>query len=121
MEKALEDPESKLSHIRRHLRQLGLLRVRNRAFHPNGEQKVLMLSPGVFSVFRTSPEGDQHILALTSVSNKACSVEVPLSELGIREQGWYDLVREEKHKVENDKIALTLKPYDIIWLKPSPP
>jgi sucrose phosphorylase len=69
LERALEDPDSKLSHIRRHLRQLGLLRVGNRAFHPNGEQKVLMVSPGAFSVFRTSLEGDQHILTLIGLQD----------------------------------------------------
>jgi glycosidase len=118
LDRALEDPESKLSHIRRHLRQLGLLRVRYRAFHPNGEQKILMISPGLFSVFRTSPEGDQHILALTSVSNKACSVEVPLSELGIQEERWYDLVREREFLVTERRMKLTMQPYDVVWLTP---
>jgi hypothetical protein len=45
-------------------------------------------------------------------------VEVPLSELGIREPVWYDLVREEPYKVKNDKIEITLQPYDVIWLIP---
>jgi sucrose phosphorylase len=119
LDRALKDPASKLSHIRRHLRQLGLLRVGNRAFHPNGEQKVLMLSPSVFSILRISPEGDRHILALTSVSNKACHVDVALSELGIQEQHWYDLFGDEKYQAKNDKIVIPLKPYDVAWLQPA--
>ncbi len=118
LDKALQDTESKLSHMRRHLREIALIRVRNRVFHPNGEQKILMLSSGVFSVLRISPEGDEHLLALTGVANEECTIEVPLAKLDIKDRTWSDLINDAKYNVENGKITVTMDPYDVVWLMP---
>ncbi len=115
---ALKDPNSKLSLLRRHAGKLSLTRTGHRAFHPHGDQRVLMISSDVFTVLRTSPEKDQHILAMTNVTNRACNIEVSLSELGIEEKRWYDLVSEKEWKAEGDSLLITLQPYDVVWLKP---
>jgi len=115
--RSYEDPQNKLYRIR----ELGgLVRIRqhHRAFHPKGPQKVLMLSPNIFALLRTSPEGDEHILALTNVANRLCDVEVPLNEVGIRDKGWYDLITGMEWSAEGEKLAIRLEPYDIVWLKP---
>ena len=65
----LEDPKSKRSLLQEAFQGMGLVRTRSRAFHPQGGQKVLELSPSVFSVLRISPEEDQHILCLINVSD----------------------------------------------------
>ena len=77
-----------------------------------------MISPAVFTVFRTSPEGDQHILAMTNVTNNKCTIEIPLSELTVEETRWFDLVNKKEWKAENSKLSITLQPYDVVWLKP---
>jgi sucrose phosphorylase len=114
----LKDPQSKNSLLRENNSRLMLIRTRERAFHPHGAQRVLMPSPAVFSVFRTSPEGDQHVLAMTNVTNRECTIEIPLSECALEETRWCDLLNEKTWNAENDKLSIPLQPYDVIWLKP---
>jgi len=115
---ALKDPLSKISQINEQLGKLITIRTKQRAFHPNGDQKVLLLTPNIFTVLRISPEGDQHILTLTNVIGKTCDIEIPLSELGVNERQWYDIVSGKEWVVENQNLCMTLEPYDVIWLEP---
>ena len=115
---ALQDPESKISHIRRYMPAINRNRTNQRAFHPRGDQRVLMLSSEVFTVFRISPENDQHILTMTNVTGRSCRIEIPLSELIIEEKRWYDLLSGKEWAAETNHLPVHLKPYDVIWLKP---
>ena len=117
--KDLEDPESKRSLLRRINGKIGMHRVRHRAFHPQGEQKVLMVSPDVFAVFRTSPERDQHILTLTNVTERPSSIEVSLSVLGVNETEWHDLLSGSAWEAQDGKLSIDLEPYDVIWMMPN--
>ena len=115
---AAKDPDSKFSLIHRQLTRLHFVRARQRAFHPNGDQLVLMILSDVFSVLRTSPEGDQHILALTNVTNKESAIEIALADVGIEEISWRDLLSERDWVAENRALSINMQPYEIIWLKP---
>jgi sucrose phosphorylase len=117
--KDLEDHQSKRSLLRRINGKIGMHRVRHRAFHPQGGQKVLMVSPDVFTVFRTSPEGDQHILTLTNVTDRASSIEVPLSDLGVQETDWHDLLSDGAWEAQGGTLSIALEPYDIVWMMPT--
>jgi sucrose phosphorylase len=117
--KDLEDPQSKRSLMRRVNGKIGMHRVRHRAFHPQGDQKVLMVSPDVFAVFRRSPEGDQHILTLTNVTDRASSIEVPLVDMGIEASEWHDLLSDGTWEVRDGKLSIALEPYDIVWMMPN--
>lgn len=115
LDEQVRDPNSKLSRIF----EMSLYndkRVLYRAFHPNGNQKILMLRPEIFAVLRTSPEGDQHILALTNVANRHISVEVPLSRLDVEDTQWHDIVAEKDYQAVQGKLTLALEPYDVLWL-----
>lgn len=114
----LKDPNSKNSHLRRRNSRLNLTRTSERAFHPQGDQRILMISPDVFTVLRTSPEGDQHILAMTNVTSRVCRIEISLSELNLKETRWYDLINEKEWAAKNKKLSITLQPYDVVWLRP---
>jgi len=116
---SFKDPNSKLSLLRRDGSKLNLTRTGNRAFHPHGDQRVLMISPHVFTVLRTSPEKDQRILTVTNVTNRACSVEIPIHDLKIEETRWVDLLTEKEWMAEGKKLLVHLQPYDVIWLTPS--
>jgi sucrose phosphorylase len=118
IEIAIEDPESKLWLIRSQLRPIAIIRVSHSAFHPNGEQKILMISPEVFSVLRISTGGDERILTCTNITDRDCRIEAPLSELGTDETKWQDLISNKEYIAENQKIAITMQPYDVIWLQP---
>ncbi|MEA3333234.1 MAG: alpha-glucosidase C-terminal domain-containing protein, partial [Pseudomonadota bacterium] len=97
---------------------LYLTRTRNRAFHPHGEQRVLMISPDVFTVLRSSPEKDQHILTMTNVTNRICYMEIPLNDLEIEDKNWFDLIAEKAWSAAGEKLLVELQPYDVIWLTP---
>ncbi len=114
----LENRNSKLSHIARQLSWIGDIRVRQCAFHPNGDQRVLMISPDIFAVLRISPDGDQHILALTNVTGRVCPIGIPLSELRVEKGHWYDLVGKRGWIARDEKLEVTLQPYDVCWLIP---
>jgi sucrose phosphorylase len=112
------DPRSKNSLLRKNNIQLALIHNGQRAFHPQGDQRMLMISPAVFTVFRTSPEGDQHILAMTNVTNNTYSIEIPISDLTVEETSWFDLVNKKEWNAENKQLSIKFEPYDVIWLKP---
>ncbi len=116
--KAMEDPNSKLSHIRNQLVKIFEIRVQHYAFHPNGEQHILTISPDIFTVLRISPDENQHILTMTNVTSRVCSIEIPLSEINVNEIRWYDLVSEREWTSANKKLVITLEPYDVTWLTP---
>jgi len=116
---AFKDPDSKLSLIRRYTSKLNLTRTRHRAFHPHGDQRVFMLSSDVFTVLRTSPEKDQHILTMTNVTGRVCNLVIQLSELGVDEKSWVDLLGDIEKTARDGKLDVTLQPYDVIWLVPS--
>jgi len=113
-----KDPNSKISLLRRAGSKLNLTRTRQRAFHPHGEQHILMVSPHVFTVLRKSPEGDEHILTMTNVSSNTTRIEIQLSDLNIQDNHWHDLLGDKVWIADEDKISVTLEPYDVIWLKP---
>ena len=114
----LVEPGSKLHQIIDHLGRLLEIRVRHRAFHPRGGQKVFSLAPQVFSLLRTSPGGDEHILAVTNVSSQPCTVDIPCDDLGVEERQWYDLVAGRGWIADNGSITINLEPYDVLWLAP---
>lgn len=115
--RAFEDPGSKLSRLRHSAGKLALARTANRAFHPHGGQRVLMISPQVFTVLRSSPEKDQHILTMTNVTHSSCRIEICVSDLGIEETRWLDLISGKQWQTENHNLSVTLDPYAVVWLR----
>ena len=113
------DSDSRIWLIRRYVSRLALARTTQRAFHPRGEQRVLFLSPDLFTVLRTSPEKDRYVLTITNVTAGPCDIEIPLSELGVDAVRWHDLLSEKEWTAEEGGLSLSLEPYDVIWLEPA--
>jgi glycosidase len=115
---ALADPTS-LRH-RVFYQYVHLLRIRRsrRAFHPNGAQRVLFDNPALFTLLRTSPDGQEHILCVHNVSDKAQSFQVDLVQLGVpHSENVEDLVFPARFPVDEDgRLSLTVKPYQVLWL-----
>ena len=116
--KAIEDPDTLTSKIIRKLNTLISLRTKQSAFHPNGAQKILKVRPEIFALLRTSPNEDQHILSLINITDDEIQIAIPLREVQVLKQEWYDLISQDKHTFKDENISLTLKPYDIVWLEP---
>jgi sucrose phosphorylase len=114
----LSEPGSKLNLIHEHLGRLLEIRIHRRAFHPNGEQRVLEVSPSVFAVLRIAPGGGERILAVTNVTAQPARVEIPLHEITEDDGNWYDLVAGRGWMASDHKLVLLLQPYDVMWLAP---
>ncbi|MEM8828589.1 MAG: alpha-amylase family glycosyl hydrolase [Cyanobacteria bacterium P01_G01_bin.19] len=127
LNKELKLPNSKLSQLTEALGKLLENRVGQKAFHPQGRQQILNLSDRCFVILRVSPQEDEHILALTNVSNQTCQLEIPLEQLQLSKSHltnasdnnyWYDLIGNRGWRVERQKIFVVLHPYDVAWLVP---
>ena len=119
VERALKDPGSKLSLIRRYGGRLYRARTRNRALHPRGRQKVLQLSADVLALVRESPERGEHVLALTNVTGKEIHLDIPLSEVEVEDREWQDLLSEKSLESKGGMLKVALEPYGVMWLKPN--
>jgi glycosidase len=113
-----KNPESRVHKIIQSLFPIFDLRVRHPAFHPLGGQKVLNLSPQVFSLLRTSLDGKQHVLALVNVSSHTCHLGISLEEIGLMETHWYDMAQRRGWSAQDGRLSMELDPYDISWLVP---
>jgi sucrose phosphorylase len=118
LRKELDDPNSRVARINKEFGRYLSKRVKHRAFHPNGKQKILNISPNVFSLLRVSPENDEHILCLINITHRRCVIEILLYDLNIESSHWYDIVNKIEWKSDRGKLTIELAPYDVIWLKP---
>ena len=73
LERCLAEHNSKLHHIKDQFGRMLEARIAHEAFRPDGDQRVLSLSPSVFAVLRSSPDGGSRILALTNVTDRPSS------------------------------------------------
>ena len=127
--KELNLSNSKLSQLTKTLGRLLEIRVRQRAFHPQGKQQILILSKQCFIVLRIAPKKNEHILTVVNISRQVCHLEIPLKKLHLKNNSssinkildsnyWYDLIGNRGWKVQKQKILLTVQPYEAIWLIP---
>lgn len=118
LQQNLADPGSKLSLLAGHYSRMLRTRVLQRAFHPNGGQRVLDACPEVFALLRTSTTGDEHVLCITNVTGRSFSLKLPVRHLGLDASSWFDLLGGRGWPTSNGDLHLELGPYEIFWLAP---
>lgn len=144
----LKNSEARVSQMITQLGRLLDIRVNNKAFHPNGDQKIFQLDPAIFALLRISPDCEQHILTLTNVTSRRCQISIPLDQLGVagiypqklpelpnqpemlsdrpikplcaipQDNYWYDLMGQRGWRIVNNTLDVTLAAYDVAWLIP---
>ncbi len=117
LEKALLDENTTARKVSFGLSRLIHKRICEKAFHPQGPQKVLFLNDGIFSVLRTSPDGEERIIALTNVTGENQSVVIDIGALGCSVSTWKDIAGKREFRENCDTISLKLRPYQVCWLK----
>ncbi len=117
MKGELRDPRCRLSLVTGRGNHLYAIRTAHRAFHPRGAQRVLSIAPEIFSVLRTSPDGDERILTRVNVTGRDCPVEISSDSFDINKTDWIDLVSGKEVRAQGGRMNVLLKPYDILWLK----
>lgn len=108
LQQELADPESLRSQIFSRFRALLRLRRNLPAFHPHGGQNVPDLHKSVFAVERISPDGRSRVLCLHNVSADTITLNAPFTSA--------------KDLLTGNILsgaALSLEPYQILWLQPS--
>jgi len=116
--RSMTHPKSKKYRINQDLGKMIQAPTNHRAFHPSGPQKILSLSPGVFALMRTSPEGDRSVVTLTNVTKFERRAEIPLEEANRYKGHWQDLLSEKGFSPKKERLSITLQSYDVLWLVP---
>lgn len=99
-------------------KELLATRTSNAAFHPNGEQRVINLHKGIFSVLRSSPSGEKAVICIHNVQGKTLEMNIRLSDIGIiRTNRLNDLLSDKVFIVENNTATIKIEPYSVLWLE----
>jgi len=109
----LENSDSREHRIFTEFTKLINKRKSEKAFHPNGKQEVLFLKKGIFSLLRTSPNGKEKIIALHNITDNIQELCIIKNQHNLNKKQCYDIISE---KIINIEI-ISLKPYQIMWLK----
>jgi sucrose phosphorylase len=103
----LEDPGSFRTKVFFPYLELIKIRKQQPAFHPNAAFEILDLDAGVFAIKRSSE--NQVIYALTNISSREIRVDLTAEKIA---ETTLDLIAGETVGAD----ALTLKPYQFVWL-----
>ncbi|MBA7569310.1 sugar phosphorylase [Candidatus Atribacteria bacterium 1244-E10-H5-B2] len=88
-------------------------RKSEKAFQPNGKQEVLFLKKGIFSLLRTSLDGKEKIIALHNITDNMQKFCFTKNQYGLNKKEYFDIISEKMIDIEK----ISLKPYQIMWLK----
>jgi sucrose phosphorylase len=116
--RALAEPGSKVNLVSEHLRHLFRIRTLHAAFHPSGPQRVLSLSPSLFSLLRTSPDGESHVICIINITNRQIEAAVDVAELGFDCLSWFDLLGGRGWQTSSGNLRLEVAAYEVLWLAP---
>ncbi len=94
-------------------RALIAARIRQKAFHPNGPQRVLRLHRRVFALLRQSPDGAEQVLALHSVTAQPVTLDLSKAKVDAV-RGWHDVLSGAQFAAD---AVLSLEPYQVLWLQ----
>ncbi len=88
-------------------------RTTHPAFHPNGEQEIVLGHDAVFALWRRVVDGETAVLCLHNVSNETQPLNIPLSFPVHR---FTDLLSGNVFAAGNGRLQLTIAPYEVLWL-----
>jgi len=112
IEGLLHNQESEQSRVFSVYRKILRLRRQQKAFHPNGAQRILDLPNGLFGLIRTAPDQSQNILSLynfTATTQKCMLTRLPTMLTNAKE-----ILAESDLTIQQDCIILP--PYAAYWL-----
>lgn len=116
LEDMLSDPRSLRYKVFFGYCRLLKTRMNNKAFHPNGGQRILSLHRAVFAILRTSPDGTR-VLCMQNTRESAVEFVLDLKQQGIRTPlDTVDLIGERQIDCKDDALEINLDGYEILWL-----
>jgi hypothetical protein len=114
----LDDPRTLAAQVSARLAERIRVRASERAFHPNGAQRVLHTGEKLFGLERVAPDGSSAVLCLHSLSGRREPVVLGPRE-GLSLHGRFqDLCAERMAQTdERGVLSMTLEPYGVAWLR----
>ena len=115
----LDDAEGSARKVARGMEKLTRTRIKEKAFHPNGEQRVLHISDELFALVRISPDKEDIILSLTNIVGMLQPVRIKLKEIFTQKEltGCRDILSGKDFSFTEGMLSLSLEPYEVLWLK----
>ncbi len=107
----LADPQNREARILRAMRHLLEQRATQAAFHPQAPQAVLDLGPALFALRRGFP--DWPLYVVVNLTDRPQEARIPLEKAA---PYWRDLISGATFSTGSQGLALTLKPYQALWL-----
>jgi len=114
---ALENPDTTTHKVAKGFGEMIAKRIKEKAFHPHADQKILNISDKLFALIRSSVDKDEHILCITNVANKEETIDITPEVTGIKTNSWYDILSGKTIFTNAGTLSLHLQPYDVLWLK----
>jgi hypothetical protein len=122
IEQQMADPQSRMHQVYQRVTNLLVVRSRQAAMDPSGSTEVIVdaMNDHVAAVLLRSVDYRESILSLVNVSDHNQSITLDLKALGMDQSDLYDLVQNQHiQKQEKSSLLLTLKPYQVAWIKHS--
>lgn len=113
----LQDSSSAAARIAHRFSNMISVRVASSAFHPAAAQRVLFVTPAIFSVYRESLDGKELVLCLTNITNAYQDFCATAEQLHYPVQTWVGLLTGETIPGAGGGLRLKLKPYEVRWLR----
>ncbi len=119
LEAELDDPDALRHRVFHRFRALLRARMSARAFHPNGNQRVLADNPALFSLLRVAPDGSDRVLCVHNVSGEPQALRASAGDLGAAPGvELVDLLSDRAYRVEaHAGLSLSVPPYGVFWLR----
>lgn len=115
--KSLKSPDSSTAMVTKLMLELIKIRIHEPAFHPNAKQLVLSISGKVFALMRVAVDQKSAVLAVVNIVDASIKISIKKELLSCKCVETFDLITGKSYKFEQNKIVLSLDPYQVIWLK----
>lgn len=121
---ALKAPASRMASVFSGYRRLLSRRAEQAAFHPEGQQRLLIqkngpLGEAVFGLAREAPDESQPIICLVNVTGERQEVRLDPQAWQLPEvRAWRDLISGKTYMDGQSGLSVPLEPYEYFWLYP---
>lgn len=92
-------------------------RTREKSFHPHAGQEVLDFGEYFFCVARHSLDGSERIISIANVTDVRRKLDIDLEKINLNFRTWRDVLSGKNFRSRKNRLSLTMKPYDVLWLK----
>jgi len=113
----LDDPDTSTHKIAYGFGDMIAKRTREKAFHPNADQRILNLSDALFALVRTSIDEKEQILCITNITPRDQQVTMDLSSLELFSKSWLNILSDKPLSIGGSMMTLNLSPYQVVWAK----